>query len=133
MVGLVSSLKHTLTTSNMGKTKIKKCPRVYILFQHLSRLKVNRNTWAVPYCLALKTTPHFADFSSQPFVGGMHGLVPQDASPELLVKDSETFKTQCFPLFTMLQAIGNPKVNLFILDIEGAEFEVLIYIRIGYC
>jgi len=88
-------------------------------------LQVNRNVWAVPYCLALKTTPHFANFSSQPFLGGMYGIVPQDASPEQLVKDSDTFKTQCFPFFTMLQAIDNPRVNLFILDIEGAEFEVL--------
>ena len=32
---------------------------------------------------------------------------------------------QCVPLYTMLAALGHPTVNWFILDIEGAEFQVL--------
>ena len=34
-------------------------------------------------------------------------------------------KIQCFPLYTVLLALGNPTVNYFSLDIEGAEFKVL--------
>ena len=33
---------------------------------------------------------------------------------------------QCFPLYSMLMALGNPTVNLLSLDIEGAEFEVCL-------
>ena len=32
---------------------------------------------------------------------------------------------QCFPLYSILLAMGNPTVNLFILDIEGFELAVL--------
>ena len=32
---------------------------------------------------------------------------------------------QCVPLYTLLLAMGNPTVNWFILDIEGAEYQVL--------
>ena len=32
---------------------------------------------------------------------------------------------QCVPLCTLLLAMGNPTVNWFILDIEGAEYQVL--------
>ena len=31
---------------------------------------------------------------------------------------------KCFPLYSLLLSVGNPTVNLFVLDIEGAEFEV---------
>jgi hypothetical protein len=32
---------------------------------------------------------------------------------------------QCLPLYSILLALGNPTVNYFSLDIEGAEFPVL--------
>ncbi len=35
------------------------------------------------------------------------------------------FQFQCFPLYSLLLAMGNPTVNLFILDIEGSEYQVL--------
>ena len=31
---------------------------------------------------------------------------------------------QCLPLYSILQAMGNPTVNYFSLDIEGAELQV---------
>ena len=31
---------------------------------------------------------------------------------------------QCLPLFSIIQAMGNPTVNYFSLDIEGAELKV---------
>ena len=33
-------------------------------------------------------------------------------------------KTQCFPLYTLIQAVGIGTVDLLVLDVEGAEFEV---------
>ncbi len=36
-----------------------------------------------------------------------------------------TIRLQCLPLYTILLAMGNPTVNYFSLDIEGAEFPVL--------
>ena len=38
--------------------------------------------------------------------------------------DRRTIKAQCFPFYSVLQAIGNPVIDLLSLDIEGAELEV---------
>ena len=46
----------------------------------------------------------------------MSGLVPEH------VKDS--YDLQCFPLYSLLLAVGNPTIQYFSLDIEGAEFQV---------
>ena len=37
---------------------------------------------------------------------------------------SRKIKVQCFPLYSVLRAIGNPRVDYFSLDIEGPEFQV---------
>ena len=34
-------------------------------------------------------------------------------------------RLQCFPLYSILQSIGNPRVDIFSLDIEGGELDVL--------
>ena len=35
-----------------------------------------------------------------------------------------TIKVQCFPIYSVLKAIGNPRIDYFSLDIEGAELQV---------
>ena len=35
------------------------------------------------------------------------------------------FQVQCFPLYSVLSALGQPTVDYFSLDIEGAELPVL--------
>ena len=35
-----------------------------------------------------------------------------------------SIKQQCFPVYSLLLALGNPTVNLFSLDIEGLEYQV---------
>ena len=54
----------------------------------------------------------------------MPGLVPQQTATSLL--------EQCLPLYTLLAALGNPTVHWFILDIEGAELQVLPPIMITW-
>ncbi|TRY67100.1 hypothetical protein TCAL_14697 [Tigriopus californicus] len=48
-------------------------------------------------------------------------------SPEYVERPyhRRTIKAQCFPLYSVLLALGNPKVDYFSLDIEGAEIPVL--------
>ena len=53
----------------------------------------------------------------------MDGIIPSSKNIE-----SDYFETQCFPLFSLLKALDNPKINLLVLDIEGAEFEVLKHV-----
>ena len=37
----------------------------------------------------------------------------------------QTLQIQCFPLYTLLLALGNPVVDILSLDIEGAELQVI--------
>ena len=41
-------------------------------------------------------------------------------------------RVQCFPLYSILLALGNPTVHYFSLDIEGAELAVLKVICFNY-
>ena len=52
---------------------------------------------------------------------GLGGIVPPD------VTDAEKQPIQCFPLYSFLLALENPRVNLLVLDIEGAEYEVSVF------
>ena len=36
-----------------------------------------------------------------------------------------TIKSLCFPLYSILTAVGNPTVHYFSLDVEGAELPIL--------
>ena len=82
-------------------------------------LTKHRKAWASPACLATKPRPHMAVFSAKSSEGGMAGLVPGG--------DSEDHNIQCFPLFSLLMALGNTTVNYLSLDMEGAEFLVSLY------
>ena len=57
---------------------------------------------------------------------GLGGIVPPD------VTDGEKQPIQCFPLYSFLLALENPRVNLLVLDIEGAEYEVSKIIKCRY-
>ena len=37
----------------------------------------------------------------------------------------KTIKAQCFPLQSVLMALGSPIVDYFSLDVEGSEFPIL--------
>ena len=47
-------------------------------------------------------------------------------------EDALAVLEQCLPLYTLLAALGNPTVHWFILDIEGAELQVLPPIMITW-
>ena len=38
---------------------------------------------------------------------------------------SDTYKVQCFPLYSLILAVGNPKIDFLSLNIEGSEVDVL--------
>jgi len=77
--------------------------------------KANRKSDLINTCLGIKKQPHFAQFN----LG--KGVI--DTSDATLEKSLIEF--QCFPLYSILLALGNPTVNLFIMDIQGSEVAVL--------
>ena len=63
-----------------------------------------------------------------PFIGKIRpGDIdrPPDYKDEDRPYNRRSIRLQCFPLYSILMALGNPKVDYFSLDIEGAEFPVL--------
>jgi len=81
------------------------------------RSAIKRNAWCAPVCLGLHKKPHFAHFTNKAIEGGMAGLVTEERE--------DTSELQCFPLASILLAVGNQTVNYLSLDIEGAEIQVL--------
>ena len=43
----------------------------------------------------------------------------------IILSISSLLQVQCFPIYSVLMALGNPVVDYFSLDIEGAEYNVL--------
>ena len=84
-----------------------------------SKLKTKkRKSWSIQTCLSTKDKPQTVNFSMGGSSSGtMFGIVEESSK--------QTIKMQCFPLYSLLLALGNPIVDYLSLDIEGSEYEVL--------
>ncbi|ODM90268.1 Protein Star [Orchesella cincta] len=58
-------------------------------------------------------------------IGNIPNLYKENKGPIWKGDFSEPFAVQCFPLYSLLLAIGRTSVDYMSLDIEGAEFEIL--------
>jgi len=94
----------------------------------------HRKAWLFGHCLSTNTTPETVDFDASGLYGGIiyNGQKPgydPSISGYRLRKNQpyqrRTIKMQCFPLYSVLKALGNPTVHYFSLDVEGSEFQIL--------
>lgn len=92
----------------------------------------NRNAHLLPNCFSTQTTPEVVDFDASALIGGIiqegrikPGDIGKSLNDDRRPYNRRTIKVQCFPLYSVLLAMGNPKVDYFSLDIEGAEMPVL--------
>lgn len=93
----------------------------------------NRKAWSINACLSRKNYPHTVDFD----VSGVHGGVFEgELKPSERVErhagyfdrfgeERKVMKMQCFPLYSILKAIGKTKVDYFSLDVEGSEYHIM--------
>ena len=87
-----------------------------------------RKAYLFGHCLSTKPHPEFVEFDVSSTLGGIiyNGIRPgKDECGWCPPFRRRTIKTQCFPLYSILQAIGNPTVHYFSLDVEGSEIEIL--------
>ncbi|XP_013395315.1 uncharacterized protein LOC106162547 [Lingula anatina] len=87
-------------------------------------LKKNRKAYAVNSCLATSRFPAVVPFTFAKELGGISGK-----SYKLLAAEQHDFQgmscVHCFPILSLLAAVGRNHVDYFSLDVEGAEIEIL--------
>lgn len=110
-----------------------------------SLINKNRNAWIFPYCLSPKKYPVVVDFDTMHYFSGIinnqNGVSLRPA--DIIDEKSRTYdkyfdphigknpiwrrkiKVQCFPIYSVLRALGSPIIDYFSLDIEGPEYQVL--------
>jgi hypothetical protein len=66
-------------------------------------------------CLCLKKAKHPNQILSI-LQGGQGGIITKQGDRD--------YPVQCFPLYSLILAVGNRTINYLSLDIEGAEFQV---------
>ncbi|TRY79387.1 hypothetical protein TCAL_16065 [Tigriopus californicus] len=95
----------------------------------------HRKAWLFPHCFSTKTTPEVVEFDAAGVYGGIinprneHKPADIDRITHMHRKvldalsrfTRRTISIQCFPLYSILLALGNPTVHYMSLDIEGAE------------
>jgi len=93
--------------------------------------KTNRKASLINTCVGTKDKPHFIDIDTlsagkidSKEDGGKEAVMAGIAG-EMQKHSAQTINMQCFPLYSLLSAMGNPTVNLLVLDIEGFELAVL--------
>ena len=88
-----------------------------------------RNAWTLGNCFSMKTHPQVVTFDAADQIGGIvneaTGAKPGEGLSRDTVNMREEIQLQCVPIFSVLQALGNPQVDFFSLDIEGADLQVL--------
>jgi len=91
----------------------------------------HRKSYILPHCLSTKPEVEVVKFDVSKYVSGI--LVEGKQKPSRMEGDpnrphmfyERTIEVQCFPLYSVLMALGNPHIDYFSLDIEGAELPVL--------
>ena len=95
--------------------KWKKLPSFHLPSQH-------RKAWLFGHCLSTNSTPEIVDFDASGLYGGIiyegqkPGYDPIISGYRLRKNQPyqrRTIKLQCFPLYSILKALGNPTVHYF--------------------
>ena len=92
-----------------------------------SLLGKRRHAYTVNACLSPTTKPMVIPFRMASYIGGLTQYMEKSHKERIQREfaDGETIPIQCFPLFSILQAMGVSHVDYFSLDIEGAEVDIL--------
>jgi len=98
-------------------------------------LSKHRNAWIFPHCLSTSKQVEMVHFDASNYNSGiiLEGKIKPsqiDRTKPPLPYERE-IEMQCFPLNSVLKAMDNPIIDYFSLDIEGAEFAVLLIHCLG--
>lgn len=85
-----------------------------------------RKAYAINSCLSVHPYPEKVDFIMADFVGGIKKLEESNKLRSMRASQrAPEGVVQCLPFFSVLLAVGNPRVDMLSLDVEGAELGIL--------
>ncbi len=95
-------------------------------FQEL--LKLHRNVYLLNACLSPSPQSTKLNFTTADVLGGLERFMESTHKKWIRRKQqqlNQPLTVQCFPLFSVLSALGVDHVDYFSLDVEGAELDIL--------
>ncbi|XP_013417716.1 uncharacterized protein LOC106178899 [Lingula anatina] len=87
-------------------------------------LSKNRKSYTINTCLSTGSSPVMVDFQFAWGIGGIQEYSHTIPKAERGIIQGKS-RIQCFPIRSILAAIGRTHVDYFTLDVEGAEIEIL--------
>ena len=89
-------------------------------------LEKHRRVTSINACYSMTPLPTLVDYVNAKYVSGIQSLkVGGWVSQERKRLGELKSKALCFPFYPILLAMGNPVVDYFSLDVEGAELPIL--------
>lgn len=84
-----------------------------------------RQAYATPVCISAKPYPTVVSFYEDGIAGGIYGDVISKMNDIPLSDKSYLVNVQCFPLYSILLAVGRTTLDYFSVDVEGNESQIL--------
>jgi len=95
-------------------------------FNYQKLLGKNRRATSINACYAITPLPTMVDFVNAKAVSGIQDIkVGSWMRNERVNVGQSQSKALCLPFYSILLAMGNPTVDYFSLDVEGAELPIL--------
>nr|CAH0110638.1 unnamed protein product [Daphnia galeata] len=92
----------------------------------------NRKAFSLPNCISIKPYPIQVFFNGKDNAGGsiLETVETINATRINIINNNQNtnasvYTVQCFPLYSILLAVGRTHVDYFGLDVEGAEYKIL--------
>ena len=79
----------------------------------------------VPACLSTEKETMYVTFAAQGHVGHIAKSNEQNLFANSQEKQQTFVNVTCLPLFSILMALDNPRIDYFSLDVEGSELAIL--------
>lgn len=96
------------------------------IFNYKKLLEVNRKATSINSCYSMSSLPSLVNFVNAKAVSGIREInVNAWMKQERQSVAQGQSKALCFSFYSILLAVGNPVVDYFSLDVEGAELPIL--------